>query len=925
MGGLTDMANQLAMLMRAAFTQHDRLLRLATPLGADVLLPERLLAHEQIDGGGFRLELTALSDDAMVDAAALLGQPVRLDLLTQQSRTALRPLHGHVTRFERLGANGGLARYRLVVEPWLAFLRHRRDSFLFQDMSVVEVVDSVFGDYRGQGKLVPEWRWALADAAAYPRRSVVAQYEESDFDFVARLLAEEGLFYFFEHEAADGDTFGTHRLVIADRNDVFADNAQATIRFGRADATAPEDVITGWQGERQLQTNAVEFASWDYRAATTRSAAVGTHHDNGEGAITLQDSDYAGQYWFEDAAQAQRVARVAMESLELRNKRFTGAGTVRTLAPATCFTLADHYEHDGDEGDARRFAVLAVVHAARNNFNERFGQALRNALGEVAGDGHDAADAPLYRNDFTVVRATVPYRPALRADDGRLLHPRPTATGSQTAIVVGNGDPLHTDRDHRVKIQFHWQRGARASSRQAHPAGDDNARADAALGTWVRVAAPVAGDNWGAVALPRVGQEVVVEFVNGDIDRPVIVGATYNGAGQPDAQLNRQQAGAASATGNAPAWFAGEGKNDPAHAHNAVLSGIKTQALAGSQSGTDGYNQLVFDDTEQQSRTLLSTTQADTALTLGHHKAQRDNARQADLGHGAALATNAAGSVRAGAGLLISAHAASATQPFLRSEEAADQIEQGFELAQSLAEVAGKQKAALSGEAQAKDIPALASLTHSTEVLRTEQQGQAGGTATGYSEPHLVVSAPKGIAVTTPANATLVAGTHAVLTAGEDFNLAAGANLAVAVADGLSLFTNGQAGGQAGGQAAKDGASAKGLAMHAASGKVTVSSLKGASRYAAEKTVTLASTQANLTVEAKQHVLLNAAGAQIRLLDGKIELHAPGKVEFKGAKHDFVGPGGAAAGNGMAKGDLQLCEFRARGADASGAALVPLD
>ncbi len=196
-----------------------------------------------------------------------------------------------------------------------------------------------------------------------------------------------------------------------------------------------------------------------------------------------------------------------------------------------------------------------------------------------------------------------------------------------------------------------------------------------------------------------------------------------------------------------------------------------------------------------------------------------------------------------------------------------------------------------------------------------------------------MVSGPKGVALSTPADAVLVAGTNATLVAGEHFNLAAGGNLAVAVADGLSLFTDGQGGSGSGSssgstgqgtQTGQKGGDAKGMALHAAAGKVEVASLTGASRYAAERTVTIASTQATVTVEGKQHVLLNAAGAQIRVLGGKIELHAPGKVEFKGAGHRFVGPGGAEANNSLAKGDLGLCEFKTRGAEAAGDALVPL-
>ena len=921
MGGLSDMTNQLGALMRSAFTQQDRLLRLKTPLGDDVLLAESMVAHERLDDGGFRIELTALSDDAAIDPAAIIGQPVRVDLLTQHSRTALRPLHGHVTRFERLGANGGLARYRLRVEPWLAFLHHRRDSYLFQDMSVIDVLDNVFGDYRGQGMLVPEWRWDLADRDAYARRSVVTQYEESDFAFATRLLAEEGLFYYFEHESGDGDTLGVHRLVIADSNRNFADNVQSRIRFGRADATAQADVIDRWHGERQLHTNAIEFASWDYRAARTHGATLASAQDNGKVQIALRDDDYPGQYWFEDGDQAARAARIAMESIELRNKQFHGGGSVRTLAPATCFTLQDHYEHDGDEGDQnRRFAVLAVTHTARNNFNERFGQALRAALGSVLDAGGDAgnaeAEVPFYRNTFIAVRATIPYRPALRGEDGRLLHPRPTVVGSQTAIVVGSDDPLHTDRDHRVKVQFHWQRGGNSATRQGHPAGDDNAQANAALGAWVRVAAAVAGDNWGSVALPRVGQEVVVEFVHGDIDRPVIVGATYNGKGSVDAQANQQAGGSARSTGNAPAWFAGEGKDDEAYAHNAVLSGIKTQAMAGSQKGSDGFNQLVFDDTAGQARTQLSTTQADAGLMLGHHKAQNDNARNADLGHGAALFTAAAGSVRAGAGLLLSAHRASVTQPLLHNDDAVQQIEQAQQRIEALADVAAKQKAASESEPQAAQIPAIAALKHSAEVLAAEQDAQ-GGNAVAYSEPYMLVSAPDGVVVSTPGDSTLVAGKHAMLTAGADCNLAAGRNLSVAVAEGINVFANGQ--GASGGA----GGGASGLQMHAANGKVVAASLKRDSRYAADKTVTIASTQGQTLVQGKQHVALKAGGAQLRVLDGKIELYAPGKVEFKGGQHNFVGPGGAGASNTLPSGALQGCSTQAQSsADANAPVLT---
>ena len=149
-------------LLHGSWTQHARLLRLTTPAGTGSLLAEQAEIHEALgptqDHAGFRIELTALSTDAHQSLTALLGQPVRLDLQTAASRTVLRPFHGHITRIVRQGANGGLARYALTIEPWLAFLGQNRDSHLFQERSVIDIVDEVLSGWQGQGKLVPAWR-----------------------------------------------------------------------------------------------------------------------------------------------------------------------------------------------------------------------------------------------------------------------------------------------------------------------------------------------------------------------------------------------------------------------------------------------------------------------------------------------------------------------------------------------------------------------------------------------------------------------------------------------------------------------------------------------------------------------------------------------------------------------------------------------
>ncbi|WP_062474782.1 type VI secretion system Vgr family protein [Variovorax boronicumulans] len=915
-------------LMRAGTTQRDRLLVLHTPLGEDKLLAERLDGVECIDGGGFRFELTALSDDAHIELKTLIGQGVRLDLQTAQSRTELRPFHGHVSEAECVSSNGGMARYRLVIEPWIAFLRYRQDSCLFQHQNVFDIVDAVFGRYQSQGQLAPQWRWEIAQRDIYPVRGITTQYQESDFDFVARLLAEEGLCYWFEHATGKDGALGNHTLVIADHNGAFRANAQPTIRFHRADASEREDTIQQWRGHRQLQTNSLAQQSWDYKSVNARPVQ---QQSRAAGQRTLHWSDDPGAYGWETSAQGERLLANALQALELRNKRFEGRSAVRTLAPATTFTLSGHEQHDKDSEQDRRFAVLAVRHIARNNFDEDLKTGIGERLGlpDIAtvfdsGNGDTTADAVThYRNEFTTVRAAIPYRPLSLDGHGQRIHPKPSVHGSQSAIVigVGGGDaPVHTDRDHRIKVQFHWQRGSASSARQSRTDGQDNAPAADRLGAWVRVAASAAGDNWGQMSLPRVGQEVLVEFHHGDIDRPVVVAALYNGAGQVDAQHNQKPAGAAQSTGNAPAWFAGEGKGAKEHAHNAVFSGIKTQELSASQSGDGGYNQLVFDDTPGQGSTSLATTQASSRLHLGHHKQQDDNARGKGRGHGAELATTAQGAIRAGAGLLVSAYAQpNAKGAFMASREAQQQTKQAEELATSLAQSAQTQKAQIKGEGAPGELPAIAALKHVAEVLEAKQEGGAAassngsgggdikategghGSVTAYSEPHLQFSAPMGIGFVTPKEVIAVSGQHTAIVASQDVDLPAQGQIALSVAKGVSLYTVGAKAGE-GGEPNQE----RGIALHAASGKVSLQSQTGATKIAADKKVTIASTAKDVAVEAPKHVLLTSAGAYIRLEGSSIKIHAPGKVTFRGM-HNFVGPQGDSSSNSLSGSDLQPC------------------
>jgi len=876
------------------FTQTSRLLRLHTPLGSNVLLAESLFGEEGIDTG-YCLQLSALSTDSSLSLKSLLGRPALLELLAD-ARETRRPFHGYMTSAQVCGANGGLARYRLTIEPWTAFLRLGRDSRIFQNKSVLDIIDAVFAASLSNSKIALAWRFRV-DRSRYPIRSVTTQYQESDMAFVERLMSEEGLFSYFEH---DGDPYapalGGHTMVIGDSNDMFVPNASAAVHFTRSAATMTEDGIDRWRSEARIIADGVDLRSWDYRTRSVRAVSTSSGERPG-----LLCADVPGSYAYPTREHGGQLAERQLQALEARQSVHKGAGCVRTFSPGTTFTLKGHSVYNGDE-----FLLVQVRHLAHNNLSAEIGPDIQEGLGadpvaalgiaELGSGVHAAAnrisERPVYRNSFKAIRSNVRYRGNPVDGNGRLLHPRPTIRGQQTAIVVGPpGAPIYTDRDHRIKIQFHWQRGSASHSRLEHPApqGHAGAPGDDRSGTWVRVAtsfAPVAGANWGSNALPRVGQEVLVDFLDGDIDRPVVIGTLYNGRGATDAQHNQFAHGAAGVTGNAPVWFPGEAG---AHAHPAVLSGIKSQAMQHSAAGDGAYSQLVFDDSPDQARTSLQrhgkAHEGTEELNLGCLRHQVDNQRLAPLGFGAELKALNSMALRAGRGLLLVTDAASASACMLDSQPAAAQVDEMRTLQESLTGTAQKHNARLADESTPKKLKAITALAHTVEVLRaTNKTGPGNRGVTAYNDSHLQLSTPAGIAALTPASAILSAGTTTSIGAGQDIGMISQASSHQSVKDGISLFTYGKATNP------NKPNQETGIRMHAASGKVSTQSQADPTRLTADKTVTVASVMKDVNIKAKGHILLTAQGASIKLAGGNIELLAPGKVSFNASAKELAGP-----------------------------------
>lgn len=836
--GIRSMGDLLAI-----YRQGSRFLELDTPLGPDVLLIDRFDGVEGLNTL-YEFQASCLSDNLYLDLRDLIGRQVSVSLKLPLG--GKRQFNGYVTDFAQTGSDGGFARYELSFRPWLWLLTLRRDAWVFQDKTVVEILQEVFADY-------PQANYRLDLQGTYPKRSYCVQYRETDYEFVTRLMAEEGIGFTFEFLGADerGDDEARHpsfsRMVIADHNDAYGEDASSSasggIRFHRADVTEDRDGILAFGGERVLQTNQVRLTSWDYKAARTGDAMETTSRDNGD-APSLQAYDAPGNYYFSDAEQGQRYARTRLEVLEARNKKFSGEGAVGSFHAGSWFQLNDHPVHDEDPPEERQFLLISVAHQARNNLPEDWRKRLTNGL-EVP----DAEPNFTYRNHFTALRRNVVYRPVFSQAE----HPKPTVLGPQTALVVGPaGEEIYTDDQHRVRIQFHWQR-------------QDNRPGDERASCWVRVASPMAGSGYGGNFIPRIGQEVLVNFVESDIDRPVITGRVYNG-------------------GREPAWHA-----------PGILSGYKTKEYQGA-----GYNQFVMDDASGQLRTAFHTTSQSSQLNLGWLIHQNDNTRGPERGHGFELRSDAWGALRGAMGLYLTTHPRlSAGGSQQDAAEATAQLDSGLELARRLSDGARHH---LADPLQAQDA-----VTAIKEVS-AHRTDQGNTQVPQFRDPILLAASADDLALASDRSVHVAAGDHVHLSVGQDANLAAGRDASVAIRDAASLF-------------AQKGA----VKVYAAQGPVSLQAQSDEMQLIADRSVTVTSVGDEITVTAKDHLLLTAGGAYVRLQGGNIDIHAPGKVSIKGATHDFSGPASMSSEHSLpSPAEMKLCEFKMSSAAASGDGLVRL-
>jgi len=831
-------------LLDTLFNQHARLLELKTALPDTALLVERFTGREAISES-FRFEIDCVSTNAHFDLNPLLGEEVTLRLL--QADGSKRSWHGYVTQAMQLGADGGLARYRLVMESFLAFLAQRRDCYLFQDKTAIDIAGQILADY-------PEAHWSSQITQRLRTHSIATQYRETDFDFLRRLLAEEGLSFRFEHDqsacAGDDKTHARHQLILIDRDSEWPAGRQAELRFHRRHATEASDTVQAWQETRQVLPNAVSLAGWDYKTLVATGAQAESALLNGE-LPRLEIHDASRPYRFEDGEAARLRTDLALAAVESAYRRFAGESTVRSLAEGTVVSLRQHGSYTGD---AACFKVLAVDHAGANN------------LGTQAADllGSSAVERGTYQNSCLAQPAAQP------VVAGTL--PKPVAR-AQVAHVVGLADQvLTTDRDHRIRIQFPWQRGAAPLAgglSETGPAGrtagkTGNAPGNDQSGTWVRIAEWLAGPDWGGHFLPRVGTEVLVDFLDGDIDRPIVIGQVYNGADLPPFPAGHEA-----------------GANHPG-----VISGWM------SHNHEAGFNQWLIDDAPGQLRTRLASSENASQLGLGHliHQAPDSATRGAWRGSGFELRTDGWLAIRAGEGILISATArpnAQSTQ--MDVAETVAQLKAAQETAKALSDAAQAQsalplKANVAQESFAKAIDPQQEGKFTGSVGGQEaKKAQPGSRELGkpterFAQPFIVNEAPADIGFSSPASTLLFAGASLHATAQQDWHVASAHTFSAAVGEGASWFSH-----------------SGGIKSIAQAGSHTIQAHTDQMEILADQSITVTSSNDEIHILAKEKIVLQAGQSSVTLEGQNITFACPGKFSVKGSGNAFLGPGSNSA------------------------------
>lgn len=527
----------------------NRLVNISTPLGEDSAVLMEMVGHEALGQmSSYRLMLAAKR--GKVKASELLGKNVTVGL-EMPGGQALRYFNGYVTQFADAGfspasgfadgGDGNAHKYVLVMHPWLWFLTRSSNCRVFQNKSVPDIIKAVCDAYP----------FALLNfgalCASYAAREYVCQYRESDYNFLVRLMEHEGIYFSFVHEN------GRHTMKLFDSRGTHEPRAGVeTIGFtesGSAHGGDGADSITTWHVGRALQPGSVALADYDFTKPRVNLLSVASNkfeHD----LDGFEVFDYPGQY--ATLGEGNDYAKIRLEEL---HEVMSASGSLRCIEAGRTFELKDH-PHDELN---REYLVTSTLLKVTNN---------------QPGSGADGGGGSV-RCNFNLIASLTQFRP-------QRVITKPVVHGQQTAVVVGPpGEEIHVDVHGRVKLQFRWDRYNKA---------DENSSC------WVRVSQPWASKGWGAMFLPRVGHEVLVTFLEGDPDQPMVVGRVHNSEARPPWVLPTEK----------------------------TRSGFRTRTYKG---GSANFNELSFDDKQgaeevfiQAERDKVERIKHDSVVDIGNER-----------------------------------------------------------------------------------------------------------------------------------------------------------------------------------------------------------------------------------------------------------------------------------------------------------------
>ncbi|ONN67622.1 type VI secretion system Vgr family protein [Herbaspirillum sp. VT-16-41] len=812
---------------------------------SDVLLLQSMDVSETLCGGVLG-HLTCLSPQVGLPLKDLIGTPLSVQIVTAEQ--GLHSISGIITDARAGQSDGALAVYQLTVRDALSILDGRINHRVFRRKSVPAVIDILLREWRHRSPTLGrafDFDTNLLNKRAYPEREFIHQFHESDAHFIRRLCKREGIGWFIAHgprlaphelEAKDGRLMGgEHRLVLFDTPLDLPRGVAEEVRFHRAGATETSDSIQVWSSMQTLRPGSVARSSWDYKRAGVHQVQIPGLLDQGifgnDLARLLCDAQVDVPHVGDSERDHKRLATARMLAHERQALRVEGISTVRNLEVGHWFSLRGHPELARTSDEDRQFIVTSLRHRGRSNLPKDMEVQVQALLRQEPDAPPDTlAPEQRYWNSFTCLHRGQSLTPDY---DPHLDLPR---TYPITALVVGPpGEEIFTDELGRIKVQLQGldpedhvhTGGAGTSARERDSA-------------YVRVSSSLAGPQFGASMLPRVGMEVVLDFMHGDPDKMFVSGVLPNA-------LNR------------PASFSNTG----ALPGNRFLSGIKTREFHGNR-----YNQLRFDDTPGQTSSQLASEHAGSQLNLGFLTHPRSAGHGTPRGEGVELRTDAAASVRAARGILMSSFARKdAAGELLDRAELTQLLEECSELLQALGTYAGQHGGQAPDTAPQAGLRGAMQHWDSTKA-QSDQAILAFGAAAGAV--HLT---PKTQVSYAGQNVDTVAQQHLQLTSGQRTQLTAGR--------GVFVFSR------------QDGISA--VAHH---GDIRLQARSDRLQANAQKEVLISANEGEVRITGKSITLVAEDGSYLKL-GGGIKLGTQGDLNLHAADHHWGGPDGAKTTPGM--------------------------